>query len=37
MILSVVVPALNEARVIERTLSKLVDQETVDEVIVVDN
>lgn len=37
MILSVVVPALNEARVIERTLSRLVAQDAVDEVIVVDN
>ncbi|MFF0456667.1 glycosyltransferase family 2 protein [Nocardia africana] len=37
MILSVVVPALNEAPVIEDTLSRLVVQDAVDEVIVVDN
>ena len=37
MILSVVVPALNEAPVIEETLSRLVAQDAVDEVIVVDN
>ncbi|WP_324195330.1 glycosyltransferase family 2 protein [Nocardia abscessus] len=36
-ILSVVVPVLNEAAVIERTLARLVAQEAVDEVIVVDN
>ncbi|MGW4329089.1 glycosyltransferase family 2 protein [Nocardia sp. NPDC004573] len=36
-ILSVVVPVLNEAAVIERTLMQLVMQEAVDEVIVVDN
>ena len=37
MIMPVVVPALNEAHVIERTLSRLVAQDAVDEVIVVDN
>ncbi|MER7453399.1 glycosyltransferase family 2 protein [Nocardia beijingensis] len=36
-ILSVVIPVLNEAAVIERTLIQLVAQEAVDEVIVVDN
>lgn len=36
-ILSVVVPVLNEAAVIERTLMQLVTQEAIDEVIVVDN
>ncbi|WP_433208578.1 glycosyltransferase [Nocardia sp. CA-107356] len=35
--LSVVVPVLNEAAVIERTLQRLVAQEAIDEVIVVDN
>ncbi|MFE4455778.1 glycosyltransferase family 2 protein [Nocardia tengchongensis] len=36
-ILSVVIPVLNEATSIERTLRHLVDQEGVDEVLVVDN
>lgn len=36
-ILSVVIPVLNEAAVIERALLQLVAQEAVDEVIVVDN
>ncbi|MEV6139178.1 glycosyltransferase family A protein [Nocardia sp. NPDC051990] len=36
-ILSVVVPVLNEAKLIERTLKRLVMQEAIDEVIVVDN
>jgi len=35
--LSVVIPVLNEAAVIERTLQRLVAQEAVDEVIVIDN
>ncbi|WP_067887074.1 glycosyltransferase family 2 protein [Nocardia vaccinii] len=37
MVLSVVVPVLNEARNIRRTLEHLVVQEAIDEVIVVDN
>ncbi|WP_245677071.1 glycosyltransferase family 2 protein [Nocardia acidivorans] len=37
MLLSVVIPALNEADVIERTLKTLLAQEGVDEIIVVDN
>ncbi|WP_328391785.1 glycosyltransferase family 2 protein [Nocardia sp. NBC_00416] len=36
-VLSVVVPVLNEAALIERTLRILVAQDTIDEVIVVDN
>ncbi|WP_433205055.1 glycosyltransferase family 2 protein [Nocardia sp. CA-107356] len=36
-ILSVVVPVLNEAEVIERTLERLVAQEAIDEVIIVDS
>ncbi|MBB5917193.1 glycosyltransferase involved in cell wall biosynthesis [Nocardia transvalensis] len=36
-VLSVVVPVLDEARIIERTLRHLTAQEAVDEVIVVDN
>ncbi|MCU1646227.1 MAG: glycosyltransferase family 2 protein [Nocardia sp.] len=35
--LSVIVPVLNEADVIERALERLIVQEAVDEVIVVDN
>lgn len=35
--LSVVVPVLDEAEVIERTLLRLVEQDTIDEVVVVDN
>ncbi|MFE2960986.1 glycosyltransferase [Nocardia tengchongensis] len=36
-ILSVVIPVLNEAQCIERTLRQLVAQEGIDEIIVVDN
>ncbi|MFI9401952.1 glycosyltransferase [Nocardia sp. NPDC052316] len=36
-VLSVVIPALNEAKCIERTLDRLVAQDAIDEIIVVDN
>ncbi|MVU79064.1 glycosyltransferase [Nocardia sp. ET3-3] len=36
-VLSVVVPVLNEAPVIERCLQRLVTQDAIDEIIVVDN
>ncbi|WP_040739685.1 glycosyltransferase [Nocardia tenerifensis] len=36
-VLSVVIPALNEATSIERTLDRLVVQDAIDEIIVVDN
>ncbi|WP_405160170.1 glycosyltransferase [Nocardia sp. NBC_01499] len=36
-VLSVVIPALNEAKSIVRTLDRLVVQDTIDEIIVVDN
>ncbi|WP_280433391.1 glycosyltransferase [Nocardia brasiliensis] len=36
-VLSVVIPALNEATRIERTLDRLVRQDAIDEIIVVDN
>lgn len=37
VVLSVVIPVLNEAALIERTLTTLLAQEGVDEIIVVDN
>ncbi|MGW4846120.1 glycosyltransferase family 2 protein [Nocardia brasiliensis] len=36
-VLSVIIPALNEATRIERTLDRLVRQDAIDEIIVVDN